>query len=77
MSSMSTLGADDVVHCGVHCGCVAPRWPQQRTRCEPLGLCSSLNENVSHFKGPSDHDFAMHLEQDAYMMKADAREFFD
>lgn len=40
------------------------------------GKHASSNEQVPHFQGPSDHDFASFLEPESWLMKCDARKFF-
>ena len=51
-------------------------YPSGEWRMIVLGKYASTNEDVPHFQGPSDHDFAMFLEPNAWMMKADAKKFF-
>ena len=50
--------------------------PSGEWRTIVLGKHASTNEDVPHFHGPSDNDFAMFLELDAWLMKADAKKFF-
>ena len=51
-------------------------YPSGEWRMTVLGKYVSSNEDVPHFQGPSDNDFAMFLEANAWLMKADAKKFF-
>ena len=51
-------------------------YPSGEWRMIVLGKYASTNEDVPHFQGPSDNDFAMFLEPDSWLMKADAKKFF-
>jgi len=51
-------------------------YPSGDWRMTVLGKYASTNEDVPHFHGPSDNDFAMFLEPNAWLMKADAKKFF-
>lgn len=51
-------------------------YPSGEWRMIVLGKHISTNEDVPHFQGPSDDDFANFLEPRGWLMKADAKKFF-